>query len=80
MLALDASGLKQHNRVEWTRARWKVRRGFVKMHVLVDTDTMKILAPGVTDDSVGDSAMFESLLGQVADAGGGNTEDGARHA
>ncbi len=36
ILALDASGLKQHNRSEWMRAKWKVRRGFVKMHVLVD--------------------------------------------
>ncbi len=70
VLALDASGLKQHNRGEWMRAKWKVRRGFVKMHVLVDTDTMKILALEVTDDTVGDSTMFESLLGQVADAGG----------
>ena len=70
MLALDASGLKQHNRGEWMRAKWRVRRGFVKMHVLVDTETMKILALEVTDDAVGDSTMFESLLGQVVDAGG----------
>ena len=80
VLALDASGLKQHNRGEWMRAKWKVRRGFVKMHVLVDTETMKILALEVTDDSVGDPTMFESLLGQVVDADGANAEDGTRHA
>ncbi len=68
ILALDASGLKQHNRGEWMRAKWKVRRGFVKMHVLVDTETMKILALEVTDDSVGDSSMFCKLLGQVVGA------------
>ena len=71
ILALDASGLKQHNRGEWMRAKWKKRRGFVKMHILVDTETMKILALEVTDDSVGDSAMFGALLGQVAGAGDG---------
>ena len=71
ILALDASGLKQHNRGEWMRAKWKKRRGFVKMHILVDTETMKILALEVTDDSVGDSAMFGELLGQVAGAGYG---------
>ena len=71
MLALDASGLKQHNRGEWMRAKWKVRRGFVKMHVLVDTETKKILALEVTDDSVGDSSMFGALLGQIVDAGAG---------
>ena len=71
ILALDASGLKQHNRGEWMRAKWKKRRGFVKMHVLVDTETMKILALEVTDDSVGDSSMFGALLGQVVGAGRG---------
>ena len=70
ILALDASGLKQHNRGEWMRAKWKVRRGFVKMHVLVDTEAMRILALEVTDDTVGDSAMFESLLGHVVGADG----------
>ena len=70
ILALDASGLKQHNRGEWMRAKWRVRRGFVKMHVLVDTETKKILALEVTDDSVGDSSMLGALLGQVVGAGG----------
>lgn len=78
VLALDASGLKQHNRGEWMRAKWKVRRGFVKMHVLVDTETMKILALEVTDDSVGDSAMLEPLLGQVVETDCAKTEDRAR--
>ena len=70
ILALDASGLKQHNRGEWMRAKWRVRRGFVKMHVLVDTETKRILALKVTDDSVGDSSMFGALLGQVVNADG----------
>ena len=72
ILAADATGLKRHNRGEWMRVKWKVRRGFVKMHVLVDTQTMKILALSVTDDSVGDSTMFGSLLGQHVDAVGAN--------
>ena len=64
ILAVDATGLKQHNRGEWMRVKWKKRRGFVKVHALVDTQTMKILALSVTDDSVGDSTMFKALLGQ----------------
>ena len=43
-LAVDSTGLKQHNRGEWIRHKWKVRRGFVKLHVMVDVDTKKILA------------------------------------
>ncbi len=38
------------------------------MHVLIDTETLKILAQEVTNDHVGDTTMFESLLGQVVDA------------
>ena len=61
-LAVDSTGLKQHNRGEWIRQKWKVRRGFVKMHVLIDVDTKKILAVRVTDDRTGDSPMFVPLL------------------
>ena len=37
---------------------------FCKMHVLIDTQQMKIFAPLVTYDSVGNSTMLISLLGQ----------------
>ena len=71
ILAADASGLKLHNRGEWMRKKWKVKRGFVKLHVMVDTQTMKIVALSVTDESVGDVTEFRSLLGQSMDAIGG---------
>ena len=60
--AVDSTGLKQHNRGEWIRQKWKVRRGFVKMHILVDVDTKKILAVRVTDDRTGNYPMFIPLL------------------
>ena len=37
ILAADATGLKQHNRGEWMGKKWRVKRGFVKLHVMVDT-------------------------------------------
>ena len=55
ILAADATGLKQHNRGEWMGKKWRVKRGFVKLHVMVDTQTMKIYRH-VTE--------FRSLLGQ----------------
>ena len=61
-LAVDSTGLKQHNRGEWIRHKWKVRRGFVKLHVMVDVDMKKILAVRVTDDRTGDSPMLIPLL------------------
>ena len=68
VLAVDATGLKQHNRGEWMGKKWRVKRGFVKLHVMVDTQTMKIVALSVTDESVGDVTEFRSLLGQSMDA------------
>ena len=62
LFAVDSTGLKQHNRGEWIRQKWQVRRGFVKLHILVDVDTKKILAVRVTDDRTGDSPMFIPLL------------------
>ena len=71
ILAADATGLKQHNRGEWMGKKWRVKRGFVKLRVMVDTQTMKIVALSVTDESVGDVTEFRSLLGQGMDAVGG---------
>ena len=46
----------------------RVKRGFVERHVMVDTQTMKMVALSVTDESVGDVTEFRSLLGQSMDA------------
>ena len=50
------------------------------MHVLAGTGTMKMPAPGVADGAVGDTAMFESLLGQAVDTGGAGEGDDTRRA
>ena len=47
--------------------KWKVKRGFVKLHMMVDTQTMKIGALSVTDESVADVTEFYSLLDQSMD-------------
>ncbi len=40
--AVDSTGLKQHNRRrEWIRHKWKIRRGFVKLYVMVDVWTQR---------------------------------------
>ena len=60
--AVDASGLEQHNTGSWITRKWKVRRGFIKIHILIDVDTKKILAFKITDETVGDSTVFDELL------------------
>ena len=79
--ATDGSGLKVDNRGEWIRKKWKVRRGFVKMHVLMDIDTGKVLSLRITTEKVGDSKMFVPLMddaletvGSTADADPDNRE------
>ena len=44
------------------------KRGFVKLHVMVDVDTKKILAVQVTDDRTGDSPMLIPLLDEALEA------------
>ena len=67
-LAVDSTGLRQHNRGEWIRHKWKVRRGFVKLHVLVDVYARKIPAVQVTDDRIGNSPMLIPLLDGAPEA------------
>ena len=69
-LVVNSTGLKQHNRGEWIRQKWKVRRGFVKLHVLADTDTKRILAFQITDDRTGDSPTLIPLLDEALEAAG----------
>ena len=51
--AVDTTGIKVANRRKWINKKWKVRRGFIKMHALADTDTGLILALKITDGFVG---------------------------
>lgn len=62
VISVDASGLKVLNRGEWMREMWKVRRGWVKIHIAVDTRTHKVLAVEVTTERVGDSRKFKPLV------------------
>jgi len=64
VIAIDASGIKVTNRGEWRRELWggKSKRGYLKIHVAVDTKTKQILAMEVTDERTGDSKMFKPLV------------------
>lgn len=62
VIALDASGIKVSNRGEWMRHKWKVRRGFLKIHVAVDVKRKRILALEVTKEKVADGRRLKSLV------------------
>jgi hypothetical protein len=61
-IAVDSSGIKVSNRGEWIRKKWKVKRGFIKVHIAVDTKTKQILAIEVTREDVSDGRMLKRLV------------------
>ena len=64
-LVVDSSGLRQHNCGSWIAKKWKTKRGFVKIHFLIDADTKKVLGLKVTDESVGDPTVFQGMFDDV---------------
>jgi len=66
VLAVDGSGIKVSNRGEWIRHKWKVKRGYLKIHIAVDTKRKKILALKVTDEKVGDGRMLQPLVEEAS--------------
>jgi hypothetical protein len=61
-IAVDSSGIKVSNRGEWIRKKWRVKRGFIKVHIAVDTKTRQILAIEVTREDVGDGRVLRRLV------------------
>ena len=61
----DSTGLKPTSRGDWMDAKWNIRRGFIKMHVMVDNRTKKIYAVSITNDKAGDAPKFKKLLDET---------------
>ena len=62
IIALDSSGMKVTNRGEWMRDKWKIRKGWIKVHIAVDVKTKKLLALEITDEKTGDGKMLKPLV------------------
>lgn len=62
VISLDSSGIKVSNRGEWMRKKWKVHRGWIKVHLAVDEGKTQCVAIEVTDESVGDQNKFKPLV------------------
>ena len=64
VVALDSTGMKVSSRGDWMRHKWKVRRGWIKVHIAVDVKTKKLLALEITDERTGDGHVLPSLMQQ----------------
>jgi len=73
-VAMDSTGIKVTNRGDWIRKKWKVRRGWLKVHISVAVDKRRLLAIKVTDEKTADSKMFDELLDESKE----NMQDGGR--
>ncbi|MCD6126753.1 MAG: IS5 family transposase [Thaumarchaeota archaeon] len=62
VIAVDSTGVKVTNRGEWIRHKWKVKRGWIKLHVAVDVKSGKTVSYRITTEKVGDNAMFKPLI------------------
>jgi hypothetical protein len=70
VIAIDSTGIRVTNRGQWMSEKWggvrdKRKRGYLKIHVAVNTKTGEILALEVTDEKVHDGTMMKKLVKRV---------------
>lgn len=66
VLAVDSTGIKVTERGEWMRDKWRLRRGFIKAHVAVDTATSTVAAVIVSDERSHDRRYLIPLVREAA--------------
>ena len=70
IIAVDSAGVRATNRGQWMSEKWggvknKRKKGYLKIHVAVNTKTKEILALEVTDEKVHDGTMMKKLVKHV---------------
>ena len=74
----DGTGLSPSNRGEWIRKVHKVKHGFIRFSIMINQQTLEILAFRITDEHTGDSPQFKGLLDDsMKKLNGGGTKSGA---
>jgi hypothetical protein len=76
---VDSTGLKIYGAGQWLEEKHgaKSRRGWRKLHLVVDADSGEIIAHSLTDKETGDASQVKPLLDQIDDEIGQFTADGA---
>src|SRR3954464_10855996 len=68
VIAVDSTGIKVTNRGQWMYDKWglgKKKKGYLKIHIVVNIKTKEILALDVTDEKVHDGKMLKKLVNRV---------------
>ena len=76
---VDSTGLKIYGAGQWLEEKHgaKSRRGWRKLHLVVDADSGEIIAHSLTDKETGGASQVKPLLDQIDDEIGQFTADGA---
>lgn len=62
-IVLDSSGIKVTNSGDWMRKKWKVKRGYLKVHLAVDAKRSKqAVSMEITEETVSDGSQTEPLV------------------
>lgn len=64
--AVDSTGISSTVKVEWLRDVYHVKRGFIKLHALADTETDAILSYALTDSGTTDGSTALLLIDAAA--------------
>ncbi|AIZ56719.1 transposase DDE domain protein [Candidatus Methanoplasma termitum] len=71
IVAVDSTGIKVTVRGGWMREKWKVHKGWLKLHILSDVETNEILAFVATDERSSDAKHLLALVDAALAAGHG---------
>lgn len=77
IIAIDSTGIKVTNRGQWMKDKWNVRKkGYLKIHIVVNVKSKKILSIKVTDEHVHDSKPLPELVDNIVKSDGMTTAIG----
>ena len=67
-ITIDSSGVKKTNRGQWMNKKWKIqnKKGYLKVHIAVDTKSKKILSIEITDEHVHDNKVLPRLVDNIS--------------
>jgi hypothetical protein len=65
-IIIDSTGFKITDRGEWINNKYnKKRRGWIKVHLAIDANSLNIVSLSITDEKVHDSKEFKRLIDPV---------------
>ena len=66
-IIIDGTGMSPSAKGDYIRYKYKIKTksGFIRLSVMVQQDTMRVLGFMVTEEKIGDSSQFEPLIRQA---------------